>query len=164
MQWMRRIRGALGMGLTWALGWAIGGVLIAASSLVLTFLPWHYYFDIFDAPAPAMGIPGFVAGVLFSIVVGIAGRRRKFHEISLPQIAVWGALGGLLLSLVPVTMVALGLASFNPGKVSSEWMLTAIIAGPFMLFSSLSASGYLMLARMGKRESIEASEEVAGVK
>jgi hypothetical protein len=27
-KWLRRIRGAVGMGLTWAAGWAIGGVLI----------------------------------------------------------------------------------------------------------------------------------------
>jgi len=30
---MRRIRGAIGMGLTWAIGWAIAGLLIGAGSI-----------------------------------------------------------------------------------------------------------------------------------
>lgn len=44
MAWLRRIRGAVGMGLTWAIGWAIAG---------------------------------FVAGGIFSIVLGVAARRRR---------------------------------------------------------------------------------------
>ena len=38
--WLRRIRGAVGMGLTWAAGWALAGVLIGVTSILLPGLPW----------------------------------------------------------------------------------------------------------------------------
>jgi hypothetical protein len=58
---------------------------------------------------PALAVPGFVGGACFSVVLGIAGRRRRFEDLSLSRFAAWGALGGLLLSLVPAAMVAVGL-------------------------------------------------------
>ena len=84
-QWLRRLRGAVGMGLIWAAGWALVGVLIGVTSKVLPGLPfWDSFFDVFDAPLPALAIPGFVGGVLFAVVLGIAGHRRRFEELSLP--------------------------------------------------------------------------------
>ena len=80
--WGRRIRGAVGMGLCWAAGWPIGGVLIGVTSNLLPGLPWDAFFEVFDAPLPALAIPGFFGGALFSIVLGIAGRRRRFSEMS----------------------------------------------------------------------------------
>ena len=74
-KWLRRIRGAVGMGLTWAAGWAVAGLLIGAASILLPGLPWDSFFEVFDAPLPALAIPGFFAGVFFSIVLGIAARR-----------------------------------------------------------------------------------------
>ena len=84
-KWLRRIRGAVGMGLTWAVGWALFGVLIGVTSVLLPGLPWDLFFEVFDAPLPALAIPGFVGGALFSTVLGIAGRRRRFDELSLPR-------------------------------------------------------------------------------
>jgi hypothetical protein len=83
--WMRRIRGALGMGLTWAAGWAVAGILIGVSSLILPFLPWDVFFRVFDAPLPMLAVPGFVGGAIFSVVLGIAGRRHRFDV--LPDVA-----------------------------------------------------------------------------
>ena len=162
-KWLRRIRGAVGTGLTWAAGWAVAGVLIGVTSKLLPFLPWDSFFKVFDAPLPAFAIPGFFAGVFFSIVLGIAGRRRGFRELSLPRFAAWGAVGGLLLTLFPFALVALGLAS-REGSDMGAWRISAIISGPFILLSALSAWGSLMLARMGEdRESLEAIEDVAEV-
>lgn len=155
--WLKRIRGAVGMGLTWAVGWGLFGVVIGVTSILLPGLPWHVIFDVFDAPLPALAIPGFVGGVLFSTVLGIAARRRRFDELSLPRFGLLGALGGLLLSLVPAAFVAVGLAS-GPGL----WLFTAAIAGPATLLGGMSASGSLMLARRAEdRESLEAGEDVA---
>lgn len=157
-KWLRRIRGAVGMGLTWAVGWALGGVLIGVTSVLLPGLPWDSFFEVFDAPLPALAIPGFVGGALFSIVLGIAGRRRTFHELSLPRFAAWGAVGGLLLILFPFALVTVGLASTEGGKFDA-WHIIAVISGPFIFLSALSAAGSLMLARMGEdRDSVEASE------
>ncbi len=148
-RWLRRIRGAVGMGLTWAVGWALAGLLIGVSSVLLPWLPWDVFFELFDAPLPALAVPGFVGGAFFSAVLGIAGRRRRFDELSLPRFAAWGAVGGLLLGLFPAAMVAVGLASINPGG-PGLWLVTAIIVGPLALMSAISASGTLMLARVAE--------------
>jgi hypothetical protein len=114
-------------------------------------LPWSpvvdAFFKVFDAPLPALAIPGFVGGALFSAVLGIAGRRRRFDELSLPRFAAWGALGGLLLSLVPAALVAVGLASLGGKAILGLWQFTAVISAPLMLLSAASAAGSLMLAR-----------------
>lgn len=144
--WLRRIRGAIGMGLTWAAGWALFGLIIGVSSKLLPALPWDAFFEVFDAPLPALAVPGFFGGVLFAVVLGIAGRRRTFDDLSLPRFALWGAAGGLLLSLVPAAMVGLGLASLEGGRFGL-WQLTTMISPPLMLLSAVSASVSLMLAR-----------------
>ena len=162
-RWLRRIRGAIGMGLSWAFGWAIAGVLIGVASILLPGLPWDAFFDVFDAPLPAFAIPGFFAGVFFSMVLGIAGRRRSFRELSLPRFAAWGTVGGLLLTLFPFALEAVGLASREGSNVGT-WQIIAVITGPFVLLSAVSASVTLMLARTAEvREFREASEGVADV-
>ena len=140
--WTRRIRGALGMGLTWAVCWGVFGFLIGASSLLLPFLPWEIFFNVFDAPLPALAIPGFFGGVIFSIVLGVLGRDRKFHELSLQKVAAWGAGGGLLLCLIPLT-----LAFGESGGVFRLLPALAVIGGPFALLGAASASGTLLVAR-----------------
>jgi len=159
--WLRRIRGALGMGVTWAIGWALGGLLIGVSSILLPGLPWNLFFDVFDAPLPALAVPGFLGGVVFSTVLGIAGRRRRFDELSLPRFTVLGAVGGVLLGLIPAAMGAMGLARLtNPAD--SMWLMTAVLSGPLALMSALSAGGSLVLARLAEdRALLAASEDVA---
>ncbi len=162
-KWLRRIRGAVGMGLTWAAGWALAGLLIGVTSKLLPLLPWHYFFEVFDAPLPALAIPGFFGGVFFSVVLGIAGRHRRFAELSLPRFAAWGALGGLLLTLFPFALVAVGLAS-REGSDLGAWQAIAAISGPFIVLSAVSATGSLMLARKAeKRELLEAGQDLAEV-
>ena len=155
MRVMRRIRGAIGMGITWAIGWAIAGLLIGAGSVLLPALPWNAFFEVFDAPLPALGLPGFFAGVFFSFVLGVAGRRRSFDELSLPRFAAWGAAGGLLLTLFPFALVAVGLASRDGSHLSTAQILSAI-GIPFILLSTISASITLLVARRSaRRESRE---------
>ena len=149
------------MGLTWAAGWALVGVLIGVTSRLLPGLPWDAVFEVFDAPLPALAIPGFVGGALFSVVLGIAGRRRRFDQLSLPGFAAWGAVGGLLLSLVPAAWVAVGLGSLSRPD-GSLWRLTEAI--PLALLSAVSAAGTLAVARMSeKRELLRASKDVDDV-
>lgn len=158
-KWMKRMRGATATGLTWAAGWAVGGLLIGAASLILPFLPWDAFFEVFDAPLPALAIPGFFGGVIFSIVLGLAARGRKFDELSVSQFAAWGALGGLLLSLLPAAMAGVGLADLDEG--ARLWQGIGVIAGPFILLSAISAAGSLILARRAQnRETLEARSEL----
>src|SRR3954466_9692747 len=89
-KWLRRVRGAIGMGVIWAVAWGAVGMV---PRWVLGFNP--------DAPFPLIfGVLGFGAGVTFAGLVALAGRGRRFDQISLPRFAGWGALGGLLLSAV----------------------------------------------------------------
>jgi len=149
------------MGVTWAAAWAVAGILIGVASNLIPALPWDAFFDVFDAPLPALAIPGFFGGALFSAVLGIAGRRRTFDELSVPRFAAWGAVGGLLLTLLPNALVAVGLA--HPGSDdASLWKATAVIAGPFIFLSALSAAGSLLLARRAQDRQARASGEGIG--
>jgi hypothetical protein len=162
-RWLKRIRGAVGMGLVWAAGWAVAGVLIGVTSVLLPGLPWGSFFKVFDAPLPAMAVPGFVGGVFFSIVLGIAGHRRRFRELSLPRFAAWGAVGGLLLILFPFALVAVGLAS-REGSDTGAWQIIAVAGVPFILLSAVSAAGSLALARRAEQpELLGPHESLAGI-
>ncbi len=150
MKWLKRIRGAVGTGLTWAVGWGVGGVMIGVASLILPWLPWDAFFEVFDAPLPALAVPGFFAGLFFSLVIGVAGRRRRLEELSFGQVARWGAFGGVLLTAFPFVLVVIGLAS-REGSSISTWRLITVITGPFVVMSAVSATATLLLARAAAR-------------
>ncbi|MCL7980502.1 MAG: hypothetical protein M8865_11440, partial [marine benthic group bacterium] len=72
-RWIRRIRGALGLGLTWGLAWFGAGM-----ALLLVVGP-----DAADVPFPlGFGLLGFLAGVTFSGVLGLVEGRRSFDQMS----------------------------------------------------------------------------------
>ena len=158
-KWLGRARGSIGIGLTWAIGWAIAGLLIGVSSVLLPGLPWAAFFEVFDAPLPALAVPGFFAGLFFSIVLGIAGRRRRFSELSLPRFAAWGAVAGGLLTAFPFALEAVGLAS-REGSSIGTWQILAAVTGPFVLLSAVSASVTLMLARRAEERALVGAEEL----
>ena len=107
-KWGRRIRAAIGMGLTWGAAWFGAGILLARVPGFYSDLPFALLF------APL----GFVTGIIFSgILVGIEG-RRGFDRTSLARFAGWGAASGLLLSGIFVVGAALrggGLVGRVPG-------------------------------------------------
>ena len=131
-KWLRRIRGAIGMGFTWAAAWSVAGMV---PRWVLGFNP--------DAPFPIIfGVLGFVAGVTFSGLVMLTESRRRFDQISLPRFAGWGAVGGLLLSAVFAKAASLG------------WGDALVLAPTFALASAVCASGSLALARRAVRQEL----------
>ncbi|MEK9508779.1 hypothetical protein WI460_11330 [Gemmatimonadota bacterium Y43] len=132
-RWLHRLRGALGMGVTWGLAWALAGILIGVAYTLGVPLDW--FLEVFDAPLPALAVPGFFSGASFSLVLGVAGRNRRFDELSLPGFTAWGALGGVLLSLVPLSAVGL----FTP--------VGAVVAGTLGVLGGASAAGTLLIAR-----------------
>lgn len=154
--WLRRVRGAVGIGLTWALGGVVVGMGIELIHNIWPN-PLGSAVDIWPA---ALAYPGFLGGVAFSAVLGIAGRRRRFDELSLPRVAAWGAVGGLLVSLVPAALIAMGSATPN----IPLWQITVALLGPFTLGGALAASGSLALARMADdRDLLDGSRDVADV-
>ena len=136
-KWLRRILGAVGMGLTWAAGWALVGVLIE-----LFIDPMGSLVDIWVS---ALAIPGFLGSAVFSAVLRIAEGRRRFDELSLSRFGAWGAVAGLLLGVLP----------FAVGSPNSElplWLLGVVIIGPMTLLSAVSAVGSALLFRYAGRE------------
>lgn len=92
-RFLQRVRGALGMGFTWAFGWAAAGILIGVASIVAPGRMWDAFFRVFDAPLPALAVPGFIGGAIFSVVLSVVARRRAFGQLSLVRFTAWGAVG-----------------------------------------------------------------------
>jgi hypothetical protein len=149
-KWWRRIRAALRMGLTWALAWFAAGMVLLVVGLVFGVTA--------DVPFPiGFGLFGFIAGTAFSGVLGVIEGRRRFDQMSLPRFAGWGAVGGVLLTGIFVSVTALA------GDTTPLENLEVLIP-VFGLAGAGSAAGVLALARRAeKRELLEASEEVAEV-
>lgn len=124
-KWVRRLRGALGMGLTWAIAGAVAGGIPR----------WIFGIDS-DLPFPMLfaGL-GFIAGVTFAVILVVAEGRRRFDQMSLPRFAGLGAAGGLLLSALFARGASLG------------WGGVLAIASTFSLACAACASGSLALAR-----------------
>jgi len=97
--WLRTIRGALGMGLTWMVGWMPVGMLYGLVMSVLAG-PQLGFVAAAVMGAKLFGGLGFMAGGLFSSVLRIAEGRSRFDELTAPRFAAWGAMGGLLLGVV----------------------------------------------------------------
>jgi len=141
-KWLRRIRGAIGMGLIWAVAWFGAGIILL---LIVGF-------GAADVPFPiGFGVFGFLAGITFSGVLVIIEGRRRFDQMSLPRFAAWGAVAGLLLSGIFSLVAGLG----------EEFL----VLGPvFALAGAGCAAGSLALARIAEgRELLDASAEVAEV-
>lgn len=140
--WRRRIRGAVLMGLTWAVVWAPIGLLIG------------FIVDrdgSMDEPWIAVGaLPGFFAGGIFSILLGVVGRRQKFEGFSLRKFATWGAGAGLIMGVSPFL-----LGSANSALPS--WF-PAVVIGSITVLGSASAAASLLLARKAERASLAAGD------
>ncbi len=94
-----------------------------------------------DVPIPLVfGVFGFVAGVTFSVLLGVAEGRRRFDEMSIPRFAGWGAAGGFLMSVLFVLAVALA--------GDSAFLSNLVLLGPIVALAGAgSAAGSLALAR-----------------
>jgi hypothetical protein len=130
--WLRRIRGAIGMGFTWAAAWFAAG-----------FVPrWVFGIDS-DLPFPLLfGGLGFIAGATFSGLLVLTEGRRRFEQMSLPRFAAWGAMGGLLLAALFIRGASLG------------WGEVLAISTTFAVACAACASGSLALARRAVRREL----------
>lgn len=144
--WVRRIRGALGMGLTWAIAGGAAGTIISLGFVVRTgSRP--------DAPFPIMlGALGFVAGVAFSGVLRLVEGRRRFDQMSLSRFAAWGAAVGFALSATFFLAVSRGDLAF---------LRYFVVVGPVVAVAAAGcAAGSLALARRAQdRELLETTED-----
>ncbi|MGH9720729.1 MAG: hypothetical protein ACRD8O_10995, partial [Bryobacteraceae bacterium] len=84
---LRRIRGMIGMGLTWAAVWAFAGALVGTVQKywLLRSYP-HLPASTFDGMVLATSMSwasyGFALGSLFACVLAIAERRRTLEQLA----------------------------------------------------------------------------------
>jgi len=135
-EWVRRIRAAVGMGLSWGAAWSAAGGLLAR-------IP---RFDS-DLPLPLLFAPlGFATGVVFSaILVAIEG-RRGFDRMSLWRFAGWGAVSGLLLSGIIVVGAAV--------RGANVWGEFLLFGPPLAMASAACGAGSLAVARWAERREL----------
>lgn len=97
---LRRLRGIIGTGFTWAVGWG-------AAFTGLRALFGFPYDNLLEAALNG-SILGLAAGGSFAVILSIAERRRTLDQLSLRRVAAWGGVGGmaLLLLLTPVVFAS----------------------------------------------------------
>ena len=132
--WLRRIRGAAGMALVWAVTWAAVGALKAMLVDPIGTLGTLWL-------GPPIGVfPGFVGGLLFSALLAIAAGDRRLEDLSVREAGGWGALVGFGLGSLPIVIN-------QPPPQHPAWLVAAVVVGSMSLLGALSAAGSLALAR-----------------
>lgn len=104
MRLLRRLRGALGMSLWWTVIWGVvGGVLSAALAAGMglgtpesgpVLRPTLFFIGVYWA------IQGFIAGLVFSLLLTALERHRTFTQLSARRISILGAIGGAVLPTI----------------------------------------------------------------
>ena len=135
-KWWRRIRAAIGMGLTWGAAWFGAGILLARVPGLDSDLPFALLF------APL----GFVTGIIFSAILVVIEGRRGLDRMSLSRFGGWGAVSGLLLSGIFVVAAAL--------RGASGWGEFLVFGPPLVMASAVCAAGSLALARRAERREL----------
>ena len=139
-QFLRRLRGVIKTGLTWAVGWAAlwGAVLLIMSGFNL-LEGWDFWYTV-RAVLGVAGV-GFAAGTGFGVILSLLERHKKLEDLSFRRIALWGGIGGLALA-----------AAFGLQHLPQTIVLTLLGIG--------SATGSVALAKRGSLTTlIEGDEE-----
>ena len=90
--WLRRLRGALSVGLTWALLWVILGILIMAGIWLVDPA------DIGPGEGPSKALPilalvGLLSGTGFAALLASTARRKTLGDLSPWRAGLLGLLG-----------------------------------------------------------------------
>lgn len=133
---LRRIRGALGVGVTWAFAWGLLGTIPRLVFGVYT-----------DVPLPVLfAMAGGVSGLVFAGVLTLIEDRRRFDQMSVPRIAGLGAIGGSALALVIARVTGISLGE------------TLLLVPAYAIASSVCASGSLVLAQRATRRELPSAD------
>ena len=113
---VRRLRGALGICMTW-------GVLWATIGLVLGFILGVVRPDQIEPGegpgriATVLGLFGFLSGLGFAGLFSLAEGRRTIHELSLRRVALWGLLGAGAIPMLTGGDASVGLITGSLGAL-----------------------------------------------
>lgn len=96
---LRKLRGAMGIGLTWGALWA--AIFAAISIIVWVIKPEDI--DAGEGPIRVGAIGGgigLMSGVAFSILLSFAESGRAIRDIALSRAAIWGILASAVFPLL----------------------------------------------------------------
>jgi len=137
---LRKVRGCLLIGASWAMAWTVVGALRALSQLIPAVTPdfWGSAFPVIARVAGGWGVAGGLSGVAFAVTLMIAARGRPFRELSVVRMAALGAVG---------TVVCWGALLLSDGDFVEN--LAPSIRALVMLgtLGAVSAAATLVLAR-----------------
>lgn len=123
--WLRKLRGAIGLSLTWGVGWsAVAAVLLAIIGLID---PGSIDPGDVTGMLQVFFALGVISGAVFSMALSLLEHRKSIAELSTGHMAAWGAIGAALLPL------------FSP-VADSQGLIMAPIGALF-------ASGSVILAK-----------------
>ena len=152
---MRKLRGALGTALTWAVAWAVGGLAVATLLYMTTDVAvLGPFWELAPGYALRYGLWGLVGGALFSGALATVHGRRTLGELRPAWASLWGGLAGLLIGAGVVG------ALFATGTIQNFSLELDGVALALSVFGGIGAAtavGTIMLAQKGTKE-IESSD------
>ena len=130
-KWMSGIRGAVLMVVLWVIGWGLGfgGIMELVD-------PEGKIQDVWPT---LLAIPGFIGGVLFSLLLLITERRRSFDEISVVRFALWGVVTGLVLGVLTIPAEVGDVSPGAAGMIGIAAVLGVVAAVGSAIFFRLVA-------------------------
>lgn len=139
---LRKLRGLLGVGLTWGTLWAGIG---AAIGLVIRLVAPPVWGNPIGEWALGIGLYGVVSGFAFATLLSLREGRKTLLELSLKRVALWGVLGA---AAVPLVFAALGTLGGTTTAVDilESMLVTASLGGAF-------AAGSVAIARRAELSS-----------
>jgi hypothetical protein len=144
---LHKVRGMLGVGVTWGALWAgIGAGIGVVIGLVRPEV-WQWTNPVFEWAA-GMGLYGVVSGVGFGTLLTLREGRKTLSDLSLRRTALWGLLGGAVVPLL------FGAAGMFPAGTTIMDIVGAIGVTGFLGGTFASAS-----VAIAKRAELQAGAE-----
>ena len=119
----RKLRGLLGVGLTWGALWSVIGAGVGAALGVLAPDLWGWSARVLEWTV-GMGLYGLVSGFGFGSLLSLREGRRSVFDVPLRRAAIWGVAGA---AAVPLLFGALGM--FEPGTTTLEILRAILVTG-----------------------------------
>lgn len=147
---MRRLRGAAGTAVTWAVGWAV----VALPFTVVMWLLGGSDLPLMETLGPLTAIAagsGFVSGGIFSLGLAALGRNRSLEDLNVAPMAALGAAAAVVL---PILAFASGLFEYTPLTWQGAAVFTAAMAG----LGGATGGGLVKIAKGADAERLTSGE------
>ena len=143
---VRRLRGLLGVGVTWGALWSVIGAGVGLVLGVVAPEIWGWTDRIVEW-AVGMGLYGLVSGVGFGSLLALREGRRTILDISLRRAVIWGVVGS---AAVPLLFGALG--AFEVGTTTAEVLGAILVTG---VLGGTFAPAAIAIARRAELRAVE---------